>query len=67
MFEEQQGQSYVIQNQSINSDTFTWKTYNQTLQLNKYNLLELKLDLSDTTIYGTKDYFLPLNESINRY
>jgi len=31
MFEEQQGQSYVIQNQSINSDTFTWKTYNQTL------------------------------------
>jgi hypothetical protein len=67
MFEEQQGQSYVIQNQSINSDTFTWKTYNQTLQLNKYNLLELKFDLSDTTIYGTKDYFLPLNESINRY
>ena len=67
MFEEQQGQSYVIQNQSINSDTFTWKTYNQTLQLNKYNLLELKFDLSDTTIYGTKDYFLTLNESINRY
>ena len=32
---------------------FDWKKYNQSLRLNRHDLLELKIDLQDVTFLGT--------------
>ena len=67
MFETRSSFNYKITNQSINIDSFTWKQYNISRSVNSYDLYEVKINMSDATIFGTKDSWEKLDESINRY
>jgi len=68
MFETKFGQDYGIFN-AINEDPFTWKQYpiEDNIQLNDHNMLELKFNLSDTTLLGSGSSVTSMLEVINRY
>lgn len=67
MFENRSGFSYNLRENSPNNDTFTWKKNDANSSKNNYNLTELKIDLNDTLLFGTKDSWVKLDEAINRY
>lgn len=55
MFELKDGPVYKVHNK-INKDTFTWKEYNQTLEINEHNFIQIKVPLHDVAFLGTSNY-----------
>lgn len=65
MYEVRNGSKFQVYN-NITKNLFEWKQYNQTMRLNKHNLLEIAIDLQDVTFIGTKNFLEQIDEVVNR-
>ena len=60
------GQSYDIYN-NLNKDPFTYKKYENDLQNNPHNMMELRFNLSDSVLLGSENSFNATTEVLNNF
>ena len=53
MFEVFNGKNYSVHDKSVNENLFTWKSYDNVIQMNTHGQYELRFNLSDAVIQGT--------------
>ena len=55
MYELKNETGFFPLNTQVNENSNTWATYETVIEQNKYNLKELKFNLSDVVLQGTAD------------
>ena len=52
---------------NLNENKLTWKKYPNKLVKNGHNMLEMKVNLTDTELMGSGDNFEPMKEVLSRF
>ena len=66
MYELRNSSGYYTAPLGKNINEFTWKNYNNSMELNNHLLTELKFNLSDVNLMGTENSYKYMPENMNR-